>query len=67
MDKALGVLGVGAVEDDGSLGAYECGSPVVHVGRGVEPDAGVTMLVVVLMRVILSRACSGGVVFEAVE
>ena len=41
------MLGVGGVEDDGALLADELGSPVVDVGGGVEPDAGVAVLVVV--------------------
>jgi hypothetical protein len=52
--EAFGVLGVGGAEDDGPLLSDELGAPVVDVGGGVEPDAGVTVLVVVVMRVMLS-------------
>jgi hypothetical protein len=41
------VLGVGDVEHDCALGSDGRGPPVVDVGRRVEPDAGVTVLVVV--------------------
>jgi hypothetical protein len=58
------VLGVGAIEDDGSLLAHESSSPVVHVGRGGEPDPGVTMLVVVPTE---GPAAEGVGVLEAAE
>jgi hypothetical protein len=41
------VRGVGRVEDVGPLGSDELVPPVVDVGGGVEPDARVTVLVVV--------------------
>ena len=41
------MFGVGGVEDDGTPLADSLGSPVVHVGWGVESDAGMTVLVVV--------------------
>ncbi len=46
-DEALGVLGVGGVEDLGPLGSDELGATVVHVSGRVEPDPTVTVLVVV--------------------
>ena len=61
------VGGVGGVESDGPLGADLVGGAVVDRRRGVQPDAGVAVDVVVVMRVILSRGSSRGVVLEAFE
>src|SRR5829696_7301598 len=49
-NEAFGVGGVGRVEDVGSLVADESGSPVVHGGRRVKPDARVPVLVVTNQR-----------------
>jgi hypothetical protein len=51
------MLGVGGAEHVSPLGPDEFGAAVVEVGGGVQPDAGVAVLVVVLMRVIVSRGC----------
>jgi hypothetical protein len=54
-DEPFGVGGVGGVEGSGAFVAHGLGGAVVDVGGGVQAEPGMAMLVVVLMRVILSR------------
>ncbi len=54
--KPVGVGGIGGVQGGGALGADLSGGAEVHRGRGVQPDPGVAVLMVVVMRVIVSRA-----------
>lgn len=49
---------VGGIEGRVSLGPYLGGGAVVDRGGGVVADAGMTVLVVVIIRVILSRVLS---------
>ena len=60
------MLGVGAVENDGSLLAHSSGSPVVDVGGGVEPDAGVAVVVVVPVEEPAAEGVGVGVAAEPV-
>jgi hypothetical protein len=53
--EPLRVRGVRLGENAGSLVADGVGGAVVDVSGGVQTQAGVAVLVVVLMRVILSR------------
>ena len=49
VSESFGVGAVGGVEDELSAGSDGGGSPVVDVGGGMQPDAGVAMLVVVVI------------------
>ena len=64
MHEPFGVCGVGGVEDDTTPIAYGLGSAVVNVGGGVEPDAGVTVFIVVPAE---EAGAVGLGVFEAAE
>src|SRR5664280_41403 len=47
VDEPFGVGGVRRVKDAGPFGVDGLGAPVVHVGRDVQPQTGVPVLVVV--------------------
>src|SRR5215213_7796701 len=63
-DKALWVLGVGGGEHVSPPGPHHLGAAVVDVGGGMEPDAGVAVLVVVPAK---EPAAEGVGVLEAAE
>ena len=58
--EAVGVGGVGVVEDGLALGADGVGSSVVDVGWGVEADAGVAVLVVVVGEELVDEGSGSG-------
>src|SRR3546814_25750 len=47
--ESFGTCGVGGIEDDLAGGSDLVGAAVVNVGGGVEPDAGVAVVVVVVL------------------
>ena len=51
MDEAFGVGLVGGVQDAGAFVADGFGEAVVDVGGGVETDAGVAVVVVVVVKI----------------
>src|SRR3546814_2877612 len=49
MSESFGSCGVGGIEDDLAGGSDLVGAAVVNVAGGVEPDAGVAVVVVVVL------------------
>ena len=56
-DEAFGVSGVGRLENVSAVELNGTGAAEVDVSRGLEAQTRLQVLVVVLMRVILSRSC----------
>jgi hypothetical protein len=52
------MLGGGGAEHLGAPGPHQLGAAIVNVGRGVEPDAGVAVLVVVPAEEPAAKACA---------